>query len=162
MWVKVKYICKSFPKNPKQIWAWITVSYGVLPILIGGILLVLITRTASSGAMLVGCTIVSQALLQIWPMAGNLGGRKTRVQIESEALNPGKTNMQAFRGFDPLKAMQRLETIALNHELNFPYPGNPRWLMELTISRIYLSLEWCIVFSAVLGTLVWAYGPTNA
>ncbi len=105
--------------------------------------------------------MISQALLQIWPMVGYIGGRKSRVQIEIETLNPNAHGVQAFRGYDPTKALNRLKLIALEHELNFPRSdGKKQWLKELTISRVYLSLEWCIVVCAVIGTLVWAYGSS--
>ncbi len=153
-------IWRGFPKKPKSIWSWISISYGVLPILISGLCWVAINQNDSSGAVLVGCTIVSQALLQIWPMAGFLGGRKSKVQISTEALNPNIPKMVVISGYDFEKAKERLRNIAIESELKFPSAnGDTRWLMELTISRVHLALEWCIVIFAVIGTLVWAYAP---
>ena len=151
---------RGFPKSLSSLWAWISVSYGVLPILIFGMTSLLINRTGSSGAVLVGCTIVAQALLQLWPMAGIIGGRKSGFQIRIEALNPNLRGFQAYSGYDPDKAEDKLKIIAIKDELDFKAPQqDARWLKELTISRVFLSLEWCIVICAVVGTLVWAYVP---
>jgi len=93
-------------------------------------------------------------------MAGFLGGRKSRAQISAEALNPNVSKMVAISGYDFEKAKERLRNIAIDSELNFPSTnGDTRWLMELTISRVHLALEWSIVICAVIGTLVWAYVP---
>lgn len=120
----------------------------------------IISKTASSGAMLVGCTIVSQALLQIWPLMGLVGGRKSKIQISIEAMNPGRDRSYALSGYYAIKAEEHLRKIALDHELNFDIPERgSRWVKELTISRVYFSFEWCIVICAVVGTVLWAYGP---
>jgi len=157
-----KRIWGAFPKTIPNMLSWIGVSYGVLPILSFGLFLVLMQRTGSAGAVLVGCTIVSQALLQIWPMVGYLGGRKSRFQIQMEALNPRMGTFKAFSGNYHEKAEDKLRNIALESELNFSIKKDQViWLRELTISRIYLSLEWCIVICAVIGTLVWAYVPCS-
>ena len=157
-----KYFWVAFPKSPSVIMAWIRLSRGILPLLFGGAILVVISRTASSGAMLVGCAIVSQALLQIWPFLGLIGGRKSKNQIEMDAMNPGQRGVKILRGYFAIKGREDLRKIALDRELNFDIPNrDSRWAQELTISRVYFSLEWCIVFSAVVGTIVWAYGPPS-
>ena len=156
------YIYIAFPKSRKSIFAWISISYGILPILIFGVLFVLISRTASAGAVLVGCTIISQALLQVWPLLGRIGGRKSKAQVVIEVLNPEILGIRCESGLNSAKVQKRLKTIALKDELNFQHPNRKfGWVQKLTVSRSYLSLEYCIVICAVLGTLVWAYGSVQ-
>jgi len=145
---------QDFPKSIKQWIGWIKVSYGVLPILIAGNFWVLLSQSPESGALLVGCSIISQARLQMWPLAGFLGGHKSRAQIVHEHLNPRMQNAVVTEGnIEPL--MNALKIIAVKNELEFGI--KKVWLMELTILRVFIALEWCIMCSALLGTIIWAY-----
>jgi hypothetical protein len=84
--------------------AWIYLSRAILPLLIVNICWALISITASSGAMLFSCT-----LLQIWPLVGRIGGRKSKSQIMIETLNPNVPGIRSESGLDFSKVDKQLK-----------------------------------------------------
>ena len=156
--VRFRSIWRDFPKSWQELTAWYWLSWGVLYLLTFGIIWLVIWRNSSAGGLLVGTAIVAQALLQILPLGT---GRKSRDQIITEAANPG-VDVRIFVNYDLFKAYEKLEILTSDSDREIaakPQFKNARALLrDLTISRVYSSLEWCVVACAVIGTVVWAYG----
>jgi len=155
-----------------KIKAWYNFAYRVwIPLSLGwGALVIVLTpylRLDRAGALLVCGAIVAEVFhdkrYKLYVNNIQAGVNTTHIYLEVDVQGENRKEIEVTAHQTKTgRTVVTTETWPLYHLANqnefYPYDGKRRWDIEGTMKRVDSRVDYAIVLSAIVGTVLWAFG----